>query len=207
MLELAALARVAAFDLDGTLTTRDCVVPFLREVAGSRRLSAGLARRAHVLAPALVRRDRDRVKALATAAVFAGRAVADVEAIGKRFATHVLDAWMRADTVATLEQHRRSGDRVVVVSASYALYVRPLAAELGAEHVIATELAVGPDRCYTGALDGRNCRGAVKVDRVHRWLDAQCGGRGAVELWAYGDSPGDRQMLADADHPVWVGKQ
>ena len=25
-----------------------------------------------------------------------------------------------------------------------------------------------------------------------------------VDVWAYGDSPGDRELLADADHPVWA---
>ena len=39
---------VAAFDLDGTITARDCVVPFLRRVAGERRLvtttASGVAR-------------------------------------------------------------------------------------------------------------------------------------------------------------------
>ena len=34
-----------------------------------------------------------------------------------------------------------------------------------------------------------------------RWLDEHHGGRAAVELWAYGDSAGDRELLADADHP------
>ena len=36
-------AIVAAFDVDGTVTTRDCVVPFLRLVGGTGRLTAGLA--------------------------------------------------------------------------------------------------------------------------------------------------------------------
>ena len=30
------------------------------------------------------------------------------------------------------------------------------------------------------------------------------GGRAAVELWAYGDSSGDRELLADADRAVWA---
>ena len=43
---------VAAFDVDGTLTTRDCVLPFLVAVAGPTGLALALARRA----PALARR-------------------------------------------------------------------------------------------------------------------------------------------------------
>ena len=39
-----AIERVAAFDVDGTLTRRDCVVPFLRRVAGTRLLTQGMIR-------------------------------------------------------------------------------------------------------------------------------------------------------------------
>jgi phosphoserine phosphatase len=27
------------------------------------------------------------------------------------------------------------------------------------------------------------------------------------ELWAYGDSAGDEELLALADHPTWVGRR
>ena len=69
---------------------------------------------------------------------------------------------------------------------------------------MATELEVDADGRCTGALVGGNCRGPEKVRRLHAWLDAHHGGRDAVELWAYGDSPGDRELLAAADRPVWV---
>jgi phosphoserine phosphatase len=46
--------------------------------------------------------------------------------------------------------------------------------------------------------------GAVKVTRLHEWLDRSSGGRAAVEVWAYGDSQGDAAMLADADRAIWV---
>ena len=32
---------VAAFDVDGTVTVRDCVVPFLRQVGGTVPMAAG----------------------------------------------------------------------------------------------------------------------------------------------------------------------
>ncbi len=197
---------VAAFDVDGTLTTRDCVVPFLRRVAGTGGLLAGLGRRAPELVPALLRRDRDGLKALATAAVFTGRSIDDVGAAGRQFAEHVASSWLREEVVGTLDEHCRRGDHVVLVSASYETYLVPLAAHFGGADVIGTRLAVDGEGTCTGALDGGNCRGAAKVVRLHRWLDERFGGRANVTLWAYGDSPGDRPMLADADHPMWVAR-
>jgi phosphatidylglycerophosphatase C len=197
---------IAAFDVDGTLTTRDCVVPFLRRIAGTRGLLAGLGRRADQVLPALARRDRDRLKELATAAVFAGRPAHEIDDAGRRFAAEVVSSSLRDDVVTRLGEHRRDGHHVVLVSASYEVYLAPLAGHLGGVDVLGTRLVVGADGRCTGALDGGNCRGVAKVVRLHRWLDEQFGGRANVTLWAYGDSPGDEPMLADADHPVWVGR-
>lgn len=196
---------VAAFDVDGTLTTHDCVVPFLRRVAGTARLVLGLAARPHRLVPALVRRDRDALKALSSGVAFRGRSVAAVGAAAEEFAGAVHRSRMRADTVATLRRHQADGHTVVLVSASFAVYLRPLAALLGVDHVVATELETDSSgERYTGALLGPNCRGPEKVVRLHRWLDQLESPRAGVEVWAYGDSPGDRELLADADHAVWV---
>ena len=195
---------VAAFDVDGTVTRRDCVVPFLRRVAGTRAVALGLARRGHRVLPAVARRDRDTLKALASGVAFKGRAAAMVETAGETFAVEVERRWLRPDVAARLRWHRQVGHDVVLVSASYGAYLRPLGASLGAAGVVCTEVEVDGDGSCTGVLVGGNCRGAEKVRRLHAWLEERYGGREAVELWAYGDSAGDRELLADADHPVWA---
>lgn len=196
---------VAAFDVDGTVTTHDCVVPFLRRVAGTARLAAGLLGRPQRLVPALVRRDRDALKALSADVAFRGRAVDEVARIADDFAAAVHRDRLRSDTVDTLRRHQDHGDTVVLVSASFAVYLRPLAARLGIHHVVGTELETdAAGRRYTGRLAGPNCRAAEKVVRLQRWLGDQGLARPDVELWAYGDSAGDRELLAAADHGVWV---
>ena len=111
----------------------------------------------------------------------------------------VHERWLRSDTLETLQRHRDQGDRTVLVSASFEVYLRPLATLLGVDDVLATRLQVR-DGIATGGLDGPNCRGPEKVVRLHGWL----GDRSAVQLVAYGDSAGDREMLADADEAHWV---
>jgi phosphatidylglycerophosphatase C len=195
---------VAAFDVDGTVTSRDCVVPFLRRVAGTGPLAVRLGMSIHRLVPALTRRDRDRLKVLATQAVFTGRPIAEVDALGEAFAERIARQWLRTDTLDRMRWHAAEGHLVVFVSASYGTYLRPLAGRLAVGGVVATELEVDGDGRCTGALIDGNCRGREKARRLHDWLDANYGGREAVELWAYGDSPGDRELLALADKPVWV---
>jgi phosphatidylglycerophosphatase C len=68
--------------------------------------------------------------------------------------------------------------------------------------VLCTEAVVGDDGRYTGAMVGANCRGPEKVRRLRAWMDEQ--GLGDAMLWAYGDSAGDRELLASADQAFLV---
>ncbi len=195
---------VVAFDVDGTLTVRDCVVPFLIRLAGGRAaLARGLARQPRDLLTTGIHRDRDRAKAIATRAAMHGLAAARVADEGRAFAGVVAASWMRADTTARLSWHRAQGHRVVLVSASYEAYVTPLAGHLDADAALATRLEVGPDGRLTGGLLGPNCRADEKVVRLRDWQLAN--DLADATVWAYGDSAGDDAMLAVADHPVRVG--
>lgn len=198
--------RVAAFDVDGTLTTSDCVVPFLRRTAGTSRLIGRLLASPIELGRAAVRRDRDALKAASAAAAFSGVSFERVEADAEAFAREVYDDRLRADTVVSLRRHLAAGDTVVLVSASFEVYLRPLAELLGVHDVLAVRLEVDDHGLLTGNLDGPNCRGPEKVIRLHDWLDRHAGGRAAVDLSAYGDSTGDRELLADADDAHWLGR-
>ena len=75
--------------------------------------------------------------------------------------------------VESLRRHVDAGDTVVLVSASFEVYLRPLAALLGAHDVLAVRLEVDADGILTGRLDGPNCRGPEKVVRLHEWLDRE----------------------------------
>jgi phosphatidylglycerophosphatase C len=192
---------VAAFDVDGTLTVRDCVAPFLLRVGGWRGMSRALARRPLASVGAAARRDRDRFKELIVGGVLRGRKVEQVEALGDQFAELVVADWMRADTMERLRWHQRTGHRIVLVSASLGPYLRPLGRRLGVDAVLCAEPQRAGDE-FADGLDGANCRAQEKVRRLDAWL-AACRWEHAT-VWAYGDSRGDRELLARADHPVWV---
>jgi phosphatidylglycerophosphatase C len=198
--------RVAAFDVDGTLTTTDCVVPFLRRTAGTSRLVGRLLTSPVAMGRAVLRRDRDALKAASAAAAFGGVPVETLEADGALFAREVYDQRLRPDALRSLREHLDAGDTVLLVSASFDVYLRPLAGLLGVHDVLAVGLETDGAGVLTGRLDGPNCRGPEKVVRLHDWLDRHAGGRAAVHLSAYGDSAGDRELLADADDAHWLGR-
>ncbi len=70
---------IAAFDVDGTLTTRDCVRPFLERAAGRRRVITSMLRRPLATVVAAARRDRDRFKEIIVGGSLRGKLIADVE--------------------------------------------------------------------------------------------------------------------------------
>lgn len=196
-----ARPEVAAFDVDGTLTVRDCVRPFLLRVGGWHGVTTALVRKPASSVGAAVRRDRDRFKELIVGGVLRGRKVDQVEALGEKFAGEVAADWLRADTVARLRWHQRMGHRIVLVSASLSPYLKPLGRRLGVDDVLCAE-PLRHGEHFGDGLDGANCRAEEKVRRLDAWLESS--GLHGATVWAYGDSAGDRELLARADHPLFV---
>jgi phosphatidylglycerophosphatase C len=192
---------VAAFDFDGTLARKDTLVPFLVKACGRRRCVTALA------ATARRTRQRDELKVEVIGRLFRGWPRARLEQLGREYAA-TLPALLRPELVEKVRWHRDAGHAVVIVSASLAVYLRPLAEQLGIDDVLAVELVVDEAGQQTGAVvGGANTRGPLKAARLRAWLDARYGVGTAVELWAYGDSTGDEELLAAADHPTWIGKR
>jgi phosphatidylglycerophosphatase C len=187
---------VAAFDFDGTLVPGDSLLPFVWRVAGPRRFLAAVGRDGPRVVLATVARigSRDAAKAAFVRSTLRGRTMSDVVAAAVDFSHH-LEAKVHPAGLERIAWHRERGDELVLISASLLVYLEPLAARLGFDAVLATGLEVGPDGRLTGELEGGNVRGPEKVRRLERWLDGR-----TCELWAYGDSPGDRELLARADH-------
>ena len=192
---------VAAFDFDGTISRRDTLGPFLARVSGTAPLVRTLARNAPRLALVVAGRiDRDAEKERVIGQLLRGRTTASVEAAGREYAEVLWTRQrFRAAAMERLVWHRESGHTIVIVSASLDVYLRPLAAHLGVDHVISCSLDDDGAGRVSGTLVGGNCRGPEKARRLREWLGAE-----PVELWAYGDSSGDDELLAMADHPTRV---
>jgi len=191
---------IAAFDFDGTMTRRDTLVPFLTTIAGRRAVTAALAAEAPRLASAVRGRgDRDEAKVRVLRRVLAGREHADVAAAGRTFGAQLVRTGISPHAIERITWHRRAGHEIAIVSASLDVYLDEVADRLGVGHVLCTILEVDDDGRCTGGLRGANCRGAEKVARLKTLFDGE-----AVELWAYGNSTDDEDMLALAHHPVRV---
>lgn len=105
-----------------------------------------------------------------------------------------------AEAAALIEEHRSAGRDVVIVSSAGAEVVRPIAAMLGVDQVVATELAIA-DGFYTGEVLTFPA-GEAKVEAMLRIAEAA--GYQLEDCFAYSDSITDAPMLTAVGHPTAV---
>lgn len=108
---------------------------------------------------------------------------------------------IRERAVELIASH--AGALRAIVTATNRFITRPIADELGVEHLIATDIEER-DGCFTGKPRGTPCFREGKIERVCEWL-AQRGRRlSDYESWFYSDSLNDVPLLEKVDHPVAV---
>jgi phosphatidylglycerophosphatase C len=192
---------VAVFDLDGTLTHRDTLLPY---VCGYLLRHPWRLPRLLGVLPAALRfvfggRDRAALKSAFIRTSLGGVARAELEPWTARFVVRLRAHGLSRDALARLERHRSAGDFLVLLSASTDLYVPQLARALGFAQSICTGVEWQEDRLI-GRLSTPNRRGEEKVRCVER-LRAQHPLR---LIAAYGNAASDIPHLRMADRPLLV---
>ena len=184
---------LAAFDFDGTITTKDSMIEFIRYVRGTTRLLTSAAWLAPTLAfwkMGLYPREMAKERLLKWH--FGGKTITEMRQKGEAFAKDVIPTILRPQALERIQWHRDQGHRIAVVTASLDFWVKPWCESQGIP-CIATIPKVEQGR-FTGHLGSPNCYGQEKVDRL---LTA---GLDSWEmLYAYGDTEGDKELLAFAD--------
>ncbi len=190
------MSRVAAFfDLDKTIIATSASAALSRPF-----YQGGLVTRADVLRSAYAHflfvvgsadadqteRMRKHLSDLAT-----GWDVEKVKQIVAETVHDVIDPYVYAEAVDLIAEHHELGHDVVVVSASGAELVEPIAAMLGADHVVSTRMQV-EDGKYTGGMEfyayGENKAVAVRELAEKHGYDLE-------RSYAYTDSVTDVPML------------
>ena len=193
-----ATSDIAVFDFDCTLTRTDTLVPWLRELAGIRRVPRGLANGIGRFLQAGTDR-RTAFKAALLGRLARGRSVADGQAAARRLSARV--RW-RQEQLDRFAWHKDQGHMTVIATGSPRLAV----AELVADHcqpdlLIGTELEVDDAGLLTGRILGGNCVREEKARRIEGLMQ-RLGPFG--ESFGYGNLPHDRAMLGLMQHRVVV---
>ena len=185
------MRKVYAFDFDGTLTTKDSLLEFIRYAKGSCGLWLGFLRYVHLLIlMKLGFYPNWKAKQKVFAHFFKGMTIEDFDAICQEFAAsskHLL----RPKGIETIDNAINEGADVLIVSASIDNWVQPFFAKV---KVLGTQIEV-KDGVLTGRFLTKNCYGEEKINR----LKAVYPNRQDYHLTAFGDSRGDKELLAFAD--------
>ncbi|HEY7822975.1 MAG TPA: HAD-IB family hydrolase [Acidimicrobiia bacterium] len=202
---LEIVVAAAFFDLDKTIIAKSSTLAFTRPMfkagllSGSTLAKAGIAQAYYQAFGA----DHDQLERMREelSAMTKGWDRAEIEALVTETVDEVVTPLVYAEALAVMDEHRGSGRRVVVVSASPEEIVRPLCRHLGIDDVIATRAAVDEEGRYTGDLE-LYAYGEGKAEAIHAMAEADGIDLGAS--YAYSDSITDLPMMEAVGHPVAV---
>lgn len=201
--------KIYCFDFDGTLTTSDTLLEFIKYAKGRGRfLMVFLMYSPLLVLMKLHLYPNWKAKQQIFAHLFAGMRIEKFDALCRGFAEesqHLL----RPKGITLLHEALVAGAQVFIVSASIDNWVRPFfdIRNLKGVLVLGTQIEV-EDGKLTGRFKSNNCYGAEKVRRIQEALsmtrtadteDKSISDRSLYEIEAFGDSRGDKEMLAFAD--------
>ena len=117
------------------------------------------------------------------------------------YAAKVVASNVRAGALNQIAQDRADGYRLVLATASYRLYVEPIARRLGFDAVIATDHLSQDLRYVRAKIAGENCYDTGKLRMIKAWMAAEAIDREHAQIRAYSDHVSDAPMLEFADMP------
>lgn len=190
--------KLYCFDFDGTLTTSDTLLEFIKYAKGRGRfLMVFLMYSPLLVLMKLHLYPNWKAKQQIFAHLFAGMRIEKFDALCRGFAEenqHLL----RPKGITLVHEALVAGTQVFIVSASIDNWVRPFfdIRNLKGVQVFGTQIEV-EDGKLTGNFKSNNCYGKEKVHRIAEVLKSF--ERSEYEIEAFGDSRGDKEMLAFAD--------
>ncbi len=181
--------RLVLFDFDGTITTKDTFIEFIRFYHGSARFAIGFALLSPVLVAYKLRLLANwKAKEKVLTWFFKGESMNSFTEKCEAFTTRTLPKLIRPKALNAIREMQHDYE-IVVVSASAENWVSPWC-RANNLHVIGTTLEV-VDNKLTGKIKGKNCFGIEKANRIKEKYDLVS----YSEILAYGDSSGDKEMF------------
>ncbi len=197
----AGPVQLAVFDLDGTITRRDTLLPYVMgfPMSTPRKYLGVLCFCATLLLFVVRLRDRGQVKSAFIRCILGGKTRSQVQAWTAEFVPSLLKRGVFTDALHRIAQHRQAGARLVLMSASTDLYVPAIGTALGFDEVICTGVQWDGDR-LEGHLTTPNRRGTEKT----RCFEALRQAHPGLTTAAYGNAGSDLDHMRLADQPLLV---
>jgi HAD superfamily hydrolase (TIGR01490 family) len=200
---------LALFDLDHTLLTGDSDVLWCGFLIAEGLLDAATFGARNADMEARYRAGTVQVEEFASfyMSTLAGRSLAFWQPVRERFFQTCVKPRLGADARALVRAHQERGDLVVMTTATNRYITELTAAELGIDHLLATECDMaghGPAAQFTGRTTGVLNMREGKVLRLQHWLQGRGQSLQDLETTAYSDSINDLPLLMAVQRAVAV---
>lgn len=182
--------KIAFFDFDGTITTKDTLLEFIKYSKGSFRFYLGfLLNSPWLIAYKLKVISNQQAKEKVLAFFFRNTPLDAFQELCDRFAAEIVPGLLRVKALQEIARLQAAGASVVIVSASPENWIKSWADQIGAS-LLATRLEIADQR-LTGKIQGHNCYGEEKPRRIQETYTLS----DYREIYTYGDTSGDMPML------------
>ncbi len=189
---------IAFFDFDGTITTKDTLLEFIKYSKGSPAFYWGFLLNSPYLIAYKLKLISNQLAKEKVLAHFFHNTPVDVFAEKCRlFTKEYLPTLIRPGALEEINRHKQNGVKVVIVSASPENWICQWTSDIQVE-LIATRMIIR-NGSVDGKIAGKNCHGKEKVRRIKEKYVL----KDYDNIYAYGDSNGDKPMLSLANHPYF----
>ncbi len=190
--------QLALFDFDGTITEKDSFLDFIAFTFGKSKLYSCLFFKSPLLiANRLGLINSQKAKESVLSHFIAGMPVDEFTHLGNEYCQTQIENIVKKEAREMIAWHQSQGHRIIVVSASVRHWLQPWCDKHKLE-LVCTDLSV-LDNKLTGKIEGLNCKGQEKVNRLKTLLNLE----DYEKISAYGDSSGDKEMLDIADEKFY----
>jgi len=189
---------LSLFDFDGTITTDDSFIKFIRYCVGDIKTAGGML----CLSPMLISYKLKlipnyRAKQRMLSYFFKGMDERQFQKLAKEYSLNHIDTIVRPKAIEKITWHKDQGHTIVVVSASIECWLKPWCDKHGLD-LIATKLEK-EEGSITGKLLTKNCYGIEKTNRINEEYNLS----DYEYIYAYGDSQGDKELLTLANESFY----
>lgn len=195
------MSKIAFFDLDKTILSKDSIIPFLKFYIKKRPkvIFNYLLSIPYLVLFLLKIIDNNKIKEFISK-IFKGETVKSISDIGEEFAASVIPSFYYKDALKEIDKLKNEGYELILITASFYFYAKAIAKNLGFDKCIATELWHFKDK-YTGFIYGQNCYGKEKRFRL---LTEGYGEKEIDGKIAYSDSISDIPLFNFAETKICI---
>lgn len=187
------MKKLYCFDFDGTLTYKDTMFLFLK-FYDKKKFYLQFAKHTPLfILLKLGLLEAGKVKKSLISGVLKGEKKEKIEMKAQKFSEEYYPDIFRKNALDFIENMDRETTESLIVSASLDIWVKPFAEKLNIK-LLSTE-AEFINWIFTGNFATKNCNGQEKVNRIKKEIE----GKKFDKIIAFGDTSGDKEMLAFAN--------